>query len=193
MSTPQQEIITIEPEVMAVEHAAVLRRDYHVATTTDGAVALEYLNRSALALVVLDMDSHGDAGVEICATARSLQTPATVLMTLSKTAAVPDMLMAGCDAILLKPFPGNLLYARIGRLMRTRSEQIVIRERDVEASPRFSDQPAPPLASTNRTWPDTACPACDHQGAVSFEFSSYRRAWYACLACKNVWIAKRQE
>ena len=29
--------------------------------------------------------------------------------------------------------------------------------------------------------------------AVSFEFSSYRRMWYACLACEHVWLGPRQE
>jgi len=190
--TAQQEILIIEAEVMAGEHAAVLRRDYRVVTTTDAAVALEYLNRSTLALVVLDLDSHGAAGLEICCAALSLRTPATVLMTMSQTAPAADMLNAGCHAFLLKPFAANLLYARIGRLMRTRSEQTILRARNGNGSSHVSAR-AEPLASTNQVWPNTACPACDHRGAVSFEFSSYRRSWYACLGCKNVWIGKRQE
>jgi hypothetical protein len=28
---------------------------------------------------------------------------------------------------------------------------------------------------------------------TSFEFLSRRRAWYACLACRKVWIAPRQD
>jgi CheY-like chemotaxis protein len=187
--TSQQELLILEPEMMAVEHAAVLRRDYRVSTTTDGGVALEYLNRSTIALVILDIDSHGTAGIEVCVTARSLRPPATVLITTAKTAGVPDMLVAGCDAVLMKPFAANLLYARIGRLMRTRNEQGATHAQHNGDG----DGAAPLAASTNRTWPETACPACSHLGAVSFEFSSYRRSWYACLACKNVWIAKRQE
>ena len=50
-----------------------------------------------------------------------------------------------------------------------------------------------PLATTNHVWPETRCPACERPGAVSFEFSSHRRAWYACLGCKAVWMGKRQE
>jgi CheY-like chemotaxis protein len=190
--TPQQEILIVEAEALAAEHAAVLRREYHVLTTTNVNVALQYLVKATPALVVADIDSLGDAGVDICRAARSLRTPATVLVITSEETSVPDVLNAGCDAVLLKPFAANLLYARIGRLLRTRSEQLRIRTRhDGTASP-FSARPEP-LASTNRTWPDTPCPTCHHHGAVSFEFSSHRRAWYACLACNNVWVAKRQE
>jgi DNA-binding response OmpR family regulator len=102
------------------------------------------------------------------------------------------MLVAGCDGILLKPFAANLLYARIGRLLRTRAEQLQFRacrgDGASDVSPRLEA-----LATTNRTWQDTACPSCRNGGAVSFEFSSHRRAWYACLWCKKVWLGKRQE
>ena len=39
----------------------------------------------------------------------------------------------------------------------------------------------------------THCPYCSNQGVTSFEYASVRRAWYACVACKKVWIAKRQD
>jgi CheY-like chemotaxis protein len=190
---PQQEIVIVESEALANEHAGVLRREYRVATTTDVTVALQYVTKSAPALVVADIDSRGELGVHICSAAQALRTPPTVLVITSEETSVPDVLNAGCDAVLLKPFAANLLYARIGRLMRTRSEQLRSRARQPETTSPFSARPEPSLATTNRTWPDTACPTCNHRGAVSFEFSSHRRAWYACLACKNVWVAKRQE
>lgn len=177
---------------MAAEHAAVLRREYRVLATTDVNIAIQYLNKAAPALVVGDIDSLDGTAVDICRAARSARMPATVLMTSSNEASVPDVLNAGCDAILLKPFAANLLFARIGRLLRTRGEQLRLRARQAETTSAFSGRQEP-LASTNRTWPGTNCPACNHHGAVSFEFSSHRRAWYACLACKNVWIARRQE
>ena len=190
---PQQEILIVEAESVAAAHVAALRADYRVSTTTDPAIANQYLNRTSPALVVADMDSHRDAGLDICRTAKSLRTPATVLMTTSEAARAPYMLMAGCDAILLKPFAENLLYARIGRLLRSRGEQLKIRARRADASSNFSPRPDPPLATTNRAWPDTSCPSCNHRGAVSFEFSSHRRSWYACLSCRKVWMGKRQE
>ncbi len=190
---PQQEILVVGAGSDAAEHIAVLRGEYRVVATTDLVVANQYLNKTSAALVVADIDSHHDAALEICRTAKSLRTPPTVLMTTSEAASVPDMLVAGCDAFLLKPFAKNLLYARIGRLLRSRAEQLKIRARRADISSDSSHRPEPPLASTNRVWPDTACPSCDHGGAVSFEFSSHRRSWYACLGCKKVWMGKRQE
>jgi CheY-like chemotaxis protein len=189
----QQEILVLEGGSVGAKHAAALRRDYHVVMMTALAVAKQYLSKTAPALVIADIDSQGDGGIDLCHTAKALRIPATVLMTASEATSVPDVLAAGCDGILLKPFADNLLYARIGRLLRTRGEQLQGRSRRGEGASDFSHRPEPPLATTNRAWPGTACPSCDHGGAVSFEFSSHRRSWYACLACKKVWLGKRQE
>ena len=190
---PQQEILVIEGESVGARHAATLRREHHVVMMTELVVVKQYLNKTPPALIVADIDSRRDGGVDLCCAAKSLRTPATVLMTTSDATRVPDVLVAGCDGILLKPFADNLLYARIGRLLRTRGEQLLVRARRGDAASDFSPRLDPPLATTNRAWPDTACPSCHHRGAVSFEFSSHRRSWYACLECKKVWIAKRQE
>lgn len=48
-------------------------------------------------------------------------------------------------------------------------------------------------SGTNIVWPNSHCPSCAHTGVVSFDNASYRRMWYACLACNKVWIAARQE
>jgi len=189
----QQEILVLEGGSIGAKHAVALRRDYHVVMMTELAVAKLHLSKTAPALVIADIDSLGDGGIDICHTAKSLRTPATVLMTASEATSVPDVLAAGCDGILLKPFADNLLYARIGRLLRTRGEQLQARARLGDGASDFFHRPDPPLATTNRAWPGTACPSCDHGGAVSFEFSSHRRSWYACPACKKVWLGKRQE
>lgn len=189
----QHELLIVESEPVATTHATLLRREYRVLATTDVDVAMRYLNKGeSPALVVADIDVHGEGAIEICRAAKSLRTPATMLVTVSEPTAVPDALGAGCDAVLLKPFAANLFYARVGRLMRTRDEQLRLRGRQGDVMPERSAR-VQPLATTNRTWLNTACPSCGHRGAVSFEFSSHRRSWYACLACKNVWIAKRQE
>jgi DNA-binding response OmpR family regulator len=189
----QQELLLVESEPMAAMHAPLLRREYRVLATSDVNVAMQYLSRAnAPALVVADIDEHPEAAVGLCRAAKSLRTAATMLVTTSEPTAVPDVLEAGCDAVLLKPFANNLFYARIGRLMRTRGEQMRLRARHADVTADRSTR-TEPLATTNRTWPETACPSCAHQRAVSFEFSSHRRSWYACLACKKVWIAKRQE
>jgi len=188
----QQEVLLIEGESVGAKQAAALSRDYRVVMLTEPAIAKQYLSKTPPALVVADIDSQSDGGVDICRTAKSLKTPVTVLMTTSEATSVPDVLVAGCDGILLKPFAANLLYARIGRLLRTRGEQLQVRAYRGDGASDVTSR-LEPLATTNRTWPDTVCPSCRNGGAVSFEFSSHRRAWYACLGCKKVWLGKRQE
>src|SRR5258705_3016745 len=73
---PQQEILIVEAESVAAPHVAALRADYRVVTTTDLAIANQYLNRTSPALVVADIDSHREAALDICRAAQSLRTPA---------------------------------------------------------------------------------------------------------------------
>jgi len=123
-----------------------------------------------------------------------LPVPATVLVTTTDVEKIPDAILAGCDAVLLKPFAPNLLFARVGRLVRSRSTELRYRAvRQRAKSHHLHERSDLLLAGTNQQWPNTHCPYCMHQGVTSFEFTSYRRAWYACLDCKKVWLAKRQE
>jgi DNA-binding response OmpR family regulator len=181
------ELLLVEDEVTAAVHAQVLRATYRVATTVNPDVATQYVAKGTPALVVLDLDTVGD-GKAICRAAKAAALPPTTLVIASHADAVPEVLAAGCDAVLLKPFAPNLLYSRVGRLLRDRANRL-------RARPRTSDgsNGSEPLATTHRVWPETSCPTCSRPGAVSFEFSSHRRAWYACLGCKGVWVGKRQE
>src|SRR6185295_6714093 len=98
--------------------------------------------------------------------------PSTVLVTTSDVSQVPEAIEAGCDGVLLKPFAPNLLHARIGRLLRGRTSEVLL---------HGQVHHAPGSSGTNRLWPNTACPNSNHEGVTSFEFSSHRRSWYACL------------
>jgi CheY-like chemotaxis protein len=187
-AAPSYEILLVGEESSASSHARVLRASYRVATTINTDVAVQYITKSAPTLVVIEADAVGDGAKQICLTAKSASVPPTTLVTATHAEAAPEVLKAGCDAILLKPFAPNLLYSRIGRLLRDRADRLRARTRTSNGS-----NGSEPLATTNRVWPATNCPACDRPGVVSFEFSSHRRAWYACLGCKAVWIQKRQE
>ena len=126
--------------------------------------------------------------------AKRLPVPATVLVTTTEVEQVPDAILAGCDAVLLKPFAPNLLFARVGRLVRSRASELRYRAvRQRVRPPHLRDRTDLELAGTNQQWPETDCPYCTHHGVTSFEYTSYRRAWYACLDCKRVWLAKRQD
>lgn len=96
--------------------------------------------------------------------------------------------------MLLKPFAPNLLIARIGRLLRERSTHLRVQAaRSLGKSAHLTERIDQLKTGTNRKWPNTQCPYCSHSGVTSFDFASIRRAWYACLLCRKVWIAKRQE
>jgi len=92
-----------------------------------------------------------------------------VLATTSEPALVPEALKAGCDGVLMKPFAPNLLYTRVGRLLRMREQE---------------------LNGTNVVCHDAVCPSCGRGGGVGFDAASHRRMWYACLPCSHVWVAR---
>jgi DNA-binding response OmpR family regulator len=144
--------------------------------------AIRLIERWRPRVVAIDWDAPDFDGKAICASARQSAGTGVLVMTLRPENA-PAAIKAGCHALLLKPFAPNLLAARLGRLSR--------------------EIPAPQVANrlpeklgqfgTHRMWPDVSCPHCRHAGAVSFEHSSHRRSWYACLSCDQVWLARRQE
>ena len=169
------EILLVDADPRAAQIAAALRQTARVATTPDAEVAKQYVVRSAPSLVIASVRVIDETAVTLCRLAKALNPPATVLMTVADVKAVPPLLEAGCDAVLLEPFAPNLLFSRVGRLLRARAN---------------GDGAG---ATTNRQVPDMPCPECARQGAVSFEYTSHRRAWYTCLECKSVWMAKRRE
>jgi DNA-binding response OmpR family regulator len=146
-------------------------------TATDAA---RFIATDRPRLVVVDMDEPSIGGMDICATAHMTNT--SLLVTTGKVENVPAMLKAGCHGVLLKPFSPNLLAARLGRVIKETE-----RPWRVKALP-----PGWPMG-TNRHWADTACPKCGVRGATSFDFSSYRRMWFACLSCDNTWLGPRRE
>jgi DNA-binding response OmpR family regulator len=198
------ELLLIEEEQLTAELAPTLRVSFTVEVTATAGTARDYVRRAQPALVVAGLDVlNGDSG-DVLRDARLLEPPAAVLVTTSHVESVPDVL-AGCDSVLLKPFAPNLLYARIGRLLRDRSAAILARNHRAQSNglrSRAHDAIAKSqhlvgrsavFVGTNRTWPNSHCPYCDHEGVTSFEYASHRRAWYACLTCRKVWLARRQE
>ena len=191
---PLPELLFVDTEIAAAKYLPQLSEQYRVTTSSKAAGALHLLGRTAPALVVCELDLSDGPGEEICKRAKTLVTPATVLVTTSQAERVPHALVAGCDAVLLKPFAPNLLYARLGRLLRARSIDLRMRAHRQQAMVAHPKEQVELLAAkTNREWPNTHCQYCQHRGVTSFEFTSHRRSWYACLSCNKVWIAHRQE
>jgi DNA-binding response OmpR family regulator len=187
------QILVVDPDAVSANYGALFEESYGVNVTPNVPVALEYIRRAKPGLVVTELFPDG-GGIEICRAAKAIAPPATVLVTTAQTDGVPDALTVGCDGILLKPFAPNLLMARVSRLLRERSNQLRLQAaRSLGKSAHLSERSDLLKAGTNRVWPNTQCPYCDHSGVTSFDFASMRRAWYACLDCKKVWVAKRQE
>lgn len=146
-------------------------------TTADAIQAIQGVRPRVLAI---DWDLPSLDGIAVCRAAAELAS-ATMLVTTERVERAPAAIKAGCQSVLLKPFSLNLAAARLGRLYR---------EVAVSMSPAVR---AVVERGTNRTWPRTTCPRCGIGGATSFDHSSYRRTWYACLDCEHVWLGARQE
>ncbi len=194
VSSPHSILIVDEDPVTSGYVPLFNSGEFRVSVTPHVKVALEFMRRAAPALVVSDLALDNGPGMNVCAAAKALPVPATVLVTTTEPTLVPEALAAGCDGVLLKPFAPNLLIARISRLLRDRSTQLRLQAaRTLGKSAHLSERIDLLKSGTNRTWPNAQCPYCSHAGVTSFDFASMRRAWYACLACRKVWIAKRQE
>ena len=195
------ELLLVDASSDAANYAAMLRTSYRVATTSSFDVARQFLHRHSPAIVVANLDLPGNEGLEICRETKVMSNPAPVLVMTVQPERVPDALSVGCEAVLLKPFAPNLLFARIGRLLREHRRLLSERCASLRARAEFAQLKTSHLTARaellrggiNRIWPNTSCPYCNHGGVTSFEFCSHRRSWYACLECKKVWIAKRQE
>lgn len=151
---------------------------YAVEKTPTLETALARLSRLQPGILLTELGLRDGDGVELCRAVRAGSGPRVVLITTSDVARVPRALVAGCDSVLLKPFAPNLLFARLGRLTRDLQSRLAL--------------PTIPVG-TNQRWPTVECPNCGKAGATSFDATSLRRSWYACLDCENVWIARRQK
>jgi DNA-binding response OmpR family regulator len=154
---------------------------YEVEAVTTVEAATRAVSSLRDGLVLTEFDLPDGDGVDVCLAAKQASPAVVVLVSISDATRVPRVLNAGCDSVLLKPFAPNLLYARLGRLTR-----------DLGAR-RASPLRGGAAGGTNQQWPAVACPTCGVAGAVSFDATSLRRAWYACLACEHVWIGRRQQ
>jgi len=140
--------------------------------------ALRLIKESRPQVLAIDWDVARFDGPALC---RSAGPATAILVTTARPESAPAAVKAGCHSILLKPLTPSLTAGRIGRLLR-----------QISARPTVSPEAVRPLG-TNRLWEDAVCQRCGVPGATGFDFSSRRRAWYACLSCDCVWIGPRRE
>jgi DNA-binding response OmpR family regulator len=184
-------VLFIDDDSVTASLAPTLRNRCTVAVASTVDTARQLLGHVRPTLVIMDIDIGDGSAVDVCRQAKSLNPSPAVLVITAATQKVPDALAAGCDSVLLKPFPPNLFYGRVGRLLRAYTAGLSARADSAPAnSHHLSEQSAPRFVGTNRVWPATPCPHCDHIGVTSFEFASLRQEWYACLRCTQVWVAE---
>jgi DNA-binding response OmpR family regulator len=188
------DVLMVDADAITAKYAPALREHYRVSVASTAAAAVHQLDRASPALVIVELELTDGPGETVCRHAKASSPSSSVLVTTECTDRVPDALTAGCDGVLLKPFSPNLLYTRIGRILRARSLALRLRvHQQLAKSAHLSERTTLIATGTNRVWPATHCPHCQQGGVTSFDHASHRRDWYACLSCKKVWMAKRQE
>lgn len=167
-------ILFVDPGV-AEQYLPSLRTHYEVSAATSADQAIRALRAFQPELVITELVlPDGGDGLSVCREAKALAMhPPSVLMLTPEPARAPDAIIAGCDGVLLKPFAPNLLYARMGRLLRERAAAV-----------------GPVAGGTNVVCDAVSCPSCGRSGAVSFDAAGHGRAWYACTTCRNAWLAR---
>ena len=174
MHAERTSILFVDPETAELNLPA-LRTRFEVTSVASEEQAVRALRAFKPTVVITELALSGGHGVAVVRQAKAFaMNPPSVLVTSASPECVPDALVAGCDGVLVKPFAPNLLFARIGLLLKRR-----------EQAGYF-------LAGTNTVWPDTRCPSCAQGGVVSFDAAGRLRLWYACLPCRKVWVGPQQ-
>lgn len=102
-----------------------LKGDFTVDSVDSGERALEWCQRTDYAVVVLDIGLPGISGLETCQSLRLLSnaTPIIMLSGLNSVSKRVELLEAGADDYLTKPFEMSELRARIYALSRRRADR----------------------------------------------------------------------
>jgi|SRR5687767_6635418 len=171
------------------------RRRFEVTFASSEAQALRALKAFQPTLVITELALPDGDGVSVCRQSKMGEAGATLVLAItSESERVPEALRAGCDGVLMKPFAPNLLYARIGRLLRMHAKDLQDRAMWRRARSAFLIEHAHHVtAGTNIVCRDAICPSCGQGGGVGFDAASHRRMWYACLPCGKVWMAPSHE
>ena len=120
MTTPAR-ILVVDDDQATAEVVRIVQRGkgFEVATSPDGASALETFPRLRPDLVLLDLMLPGMDGIEVCRRLRrESDVPIIMLTARSDTADVVEGLEAGADDYLTKPFEPDELVARIKARVR---------------------------------------------------------------------------
>jgi DNA-binding response OmpR family regulator len=198
LPTPQIEaadrvsILLVDPD--ADRYLPSLRSRFEVSAVSSEDQAMRALRAFQPTLVITELALSDGDGVSVCRRSKAFPVnPPVVLVTTAVAERVPDALLEGCDAILLKPFAPNLLHTRIGRLLRQRAK--VLQHRALWQASGATDRAGHShveLTGTNVVCKDASCPSCGQGGVINFDSAGLHRMWYACLPCRKVWLGLKR-
>ena len=118
-------ILIVEDEPSLSEPLAFLLRKegYGIEVTEDGRAALAAFDRAGADLVLLDLMLPGLSGTEVCRELRSRSSVPIIMLT-AKDSEVDIVvgLELGADDYVTKPYSSRELLARIGAVLRRRTE-----------------------------------------------------------------------
>jgi two-component system OmpR family response regulator len=134
-------VVEDEPKLAAVIARGLGTKGYAVDTIDDGEKALTRISIhfKDYDLIVLDLMLPSMDGLAICKAARSqgIVTPILVLTARAETETKVELLLAGADDYLVKPFSFDELLARIHALLRRPAETLpeILTYGDIELNP----------------------------------------------------------
>ncbi len=134
-------VVEDEPKLAAVVQKGLEQKGYAVDTIGDGQEAFTRLtvHHADYDLVILDLMLPSKSGKEICEEARAqgVTTPILVLTARNETEHKVELLLAGADDYMVKPFSFDELLARIQAILRRPSETLpsVLKAGDLELDP----------------------------------------------------------
>ncbi len=112
-------LVDEEPHARRVFRSALITHGFDTSVAESGEEALEQLQRAAADVIVLHLNTPGNAGVATCRAVRSrTETPLIVVSVPPPEREKIEALDAGADDFLTKPFAMNELAARIRAVTR---------------------------------------------------------------------------
>jgi two-component system alkaline phosphatase synthesis response regulator PhoP len=125
---PRILVIDDEPHIVQVVSAYLEREGYQVDTATDGDLALELARETHPDLLVLDVMLPGRSGFDVLRQLRADGVDSAVIMLTARDELIDRVagLEMGADDYVTKPFEPRELVARIGAVLRRKSEATTV-------------------------------------------------------------------
>lgn len=114
-------ILIIEDDIdLASGLKLYLQKDFSITTASSGAEGIEKFGKEKYNLVILDLKLPDRSGLDVCKALQETgeETPIIVLTGIADPEVQIDLLEAGADDYVTKPFEGRQLRARIDALLR---------------------------------------------------------------------------